>query len=326
MPKISVPRPPTSQQRSATNSIRGLVVAPERHRAVHHDRDRQQERRDQVEEEQRVVHRRGKLHERAEVLLEARVGHRGGVHARPPRPPPSDASPATAPSIAMRWSPRESIVPPRSGEPSPRTTKPSSVASMSAPRPRRPSTTPAIRSDSFRRSSSAPRTTVSPVGERAEQRHQRAARRSPAAPRRGSTTVPSSGPEATSSSPTGSSAASRARLLEVADDHGAHPLGDAEEAGAGPVEAHVLRPPPASRARAIAAATMNAADDGSPGTHDLVELELVHLRRPSAAGRRCSNGTRARRRRRSVWSRLGARLDHRGRARGQHARRSARTT
>ena len=88
---------------------------------------------------------------------------------RRPRRPPSRrprrrsrlASPATAPSIASRWSPWASIVPPRS-PPVPRTAKPSAVASMSAPSPRRPSTTVAIRSDSFSRSSCAPSTTVSP--------------------------------------------------------------------------------------------------------------------------------------------------------------------
>src|SRR5947209_7882753 len=75
--------------------------------------------------------------------------------------PSREASPATAPSMARRWSPAQSRSPPRS-PPVPETTKPSSCASIRAPSPRRPSTTPAMRSDSLTRSSPAPRTTVSP--------------------------------------------------------------------------------------------------------------------------------------------------------------------
>ena len=76
----------------------------------------------------------------------------------------------------------------------------------------------------------------------------------------------------------------------------------------------------------IAAATMNAADDGSPGTHDLVELELVDLRRPSAAGRRARTARARARSSRSVWSRLGAGSVTRRRAGRRSSRRSARTT
>ena len=78
-----------------------------------------------------------------------------------------------APSMAMRWSPRASIVPPASGVPSPRTTKPSAVSSMSAPSAWRASTTASMRSDSLWRSSSAPLTTVSPLGERTEEGNER---------------------------------------------------------------------------------------------------------------------------------------------------------
>ena len=120
---------------------------------------------------------------------------------------------------------------------------------MSAPRPRSPSTTAAIRFDSLKRSSSAPRTTVSPSANAPEQRHQRqlvdrerhllglhlgALER-----RRGHVELADR-----------LAVALAAGLLEVAQDHGAHALGDAEEAGAGPVEPHVPRPPRASRARA----------------------------------------------------------------------------
>jgi amidase len=70
----------------------------------------------------------------------------GDPYAAPPLP--GEARPATAPSIAIRWSPAASIRPPRSA-PVPATAKPSSRASISAPRPRNPSTTVAIRSDSL---------------------------------------------------------------------------------------------------------------------------------------------------------------------------------
>ncbi len=61
------------------------------------------------------------------------------------------------------------------------------------------------------------------------------------------------------------------------------------------------REPPTS----VAAATMKAADDGSPGTtisSSSSSSTLDTVSRRSA----CSNGTRARRSSRSVWSRLGA--------------------
>src|SRR5215207_5969149 len=116
--------------------------------------------------------------------------------------PSREASPAMAPSMASRWSPCESIVPPRS-PPVPRTAKPSSLASMSAPRPRRPSTTVAIRSDSLTRSSPAPRTTVSPS---AKQPSSATSGSSSIASgtSSASTVVPRSGPCATSRSLTGS--------------------------------------------------------------------------------------------------------------------------
>ena len=55
----------------------------------------------------------------------------------------------------------------------PRTTKPSSVASMSAPRPRRPSTTVAIRSDSLTLELLGAGDDRLALGEAAEQRDQR---------------------------------------------------------------------------------------------------------------------------------------------------------
>ena len=80
----------------------------------------------------------GKLHERAEVLLEPGVRHRGGVHpdhldALLGRQPGHRAE-HRHPVVAARLDRRR----PLSGEPSPRTTKPSSVASMSAPEAAQP--------------------------------------------------------------------------------------------------------------------------------------------------------------------------------------------
>ena len=120
----------------------------------------------------------------------------------------------------------------------------------------------------------------------------------------GSTTVPSSGPAATSSSPIGSSPA-------------CVPGGSRSPTITAPIRSAIRRKPvrvqfsPTSftttrepRTR-IAAATMKAADDGSPGTRtpsiSSSSTEAIFSRSPS-----CSNGTRAPRRKRSVWSRLGA--------------------
>ena len=119
--------------------------------------------------------------------------------------PRREARPAIAPSIAIRWSPRESSSPP-SSPPPPRTANPSGVASMSAPSARSPSTTPAIRSDSFTRSSSAPRTTVSPSAKQ-PRRATSGSSSIASGTSAGSTVVPSSGAWAMSSSPTGSSVA-----------------------------------------------------------------------------------------------------------------------
>ena len=170
-----------------------------------------------------------------------------------------------APSIASRWSPRESIVPPRSGEPSPRTAKPSSVSSMSAPSPRRPSTTRAMRSDSLKRSSPAPRTTVSP-----------------------SAKAPSSATSVSSSIASGTSSRLDDGALERGSSHvqladrlrrsDSVPGSSRSPTITAPMRSAMrkkpvrvqLRPTSLTTTRepgtSVAAATMNAADEGSPGT------------------------------------------------------------
>ena len=88
--------------------------------------------------------------------------------------PSRETRPAIAPSIAIRWSPRASNVPPpRIRDGTPRTVNPSGVARMWAPRLRRPSTTASIRSVSFARSSAAPRSDAVAVGVHREQREER---------------------------------------------------------------------------------------------------------------------------------------------------------
>ena len=68
----------------------------------------------------------------------------------------------------------------------------------------------------------------------------------------------------------------RTRLLEVADDHCAHALGDAVEARAGPVQAHV----PHDHTRTAHQNRSGHNECGRrriPWLDDVVELELVHL-------------------------------------------------
>ncbi len=133
-----------------------------------------------------------------------------------------------------------------------------------------------------------------------------------------STTVPSSADEATSSSPTGSSIGLALRLLGVAEDHRSHPLGDAEEAGAGPVEAHVADHHP------------RAADQHRRGHHerrrrgiaghrDLVDLELVHRRHGHARAVALEGHPRSAHQALGVVA-AGRGIDDRGGAGGQHPR------
>ena len=106
-------------------------------------------------------------------------------HPRPRSPhldPVARARPATAPSIASRWSPRRVDACRRAARRCPPIMKPSGAASIRAPSPRSPSTTVVMRSDSLRRSSSAPCTTCAPPRTRRAARRA-AARRSRAGPR-----------------------------------------------------------------------------------------------------------------------------------------------
>ena len=176
---------------------------------------------------------------------------------------------------------------------------------MSAPSPRRPSTTARdpVRLLEPQLGGAAHHGLA--VGERAEQRHQRqlvdgqrhlvrahlGALERPPRPRRArrrgsvSVSVPGSSSSHTTTAPMRSAIRKKAVRVQ-------------------------LRPMPETTTRepgtSMAAATTKAADEGSPGHHHLVELDLVHLRRRSAGRPRASNGTRARRSMRSVWSRLGA--------------------
>jgi hypothetical protein len=58
-------------------------------------------------------------------------------------------------------------------------------------------------------------------------------------------------------------------------------------------------------ATSVAAATMNAADEGSPGTASTSPSSSSSTWRTVERRPSCSKGTRARRSSRSVWSRLG---------------------
>ena len=254
---------------------------------------------------------------------------------RTPRRPPSrrprrlrcDASPATAPSIAMRWSPcgvdraaaqRRAVA----------AHDEAVVGSPRCPRPapRRPSTTPAIRSDSLRRSSSAPAHDRLALGEARRAAPRASARRSRAGPPPARRRCPRAAPTATSSSPTGSSSGSVPGSSRSPTITAPMRSRDPEEAGARPVQSDVRRPPRASRGTSVAAATMNAADEGSPGT------TISSSSSSSTCATRASAARRARTARargaacRSVWSRLGRRLGDASSSRRRASRRSARTT
>ena len=218
----------------------------------------------------------------------------------------------------MRWSPCASMVPPSMPVP-PCTTKPSSVASMSAPSPFRPSTVAAMRSRLLHPQLLRRRvTTVSPSAKQ-----------------------PSSATSGSSSIASGTSSASTVVRLERG-------LGDVDVADrlGGPAaradRPRARRSPPRPCARAIrkkpvrvqfsaipeittrafgtmqAAAAMKAALEGSPGTSTRSSsssstCEILTVR-PSR-----SNGARARARMRSVWSRESSRLGDRRLAGREHA-------
>ena len=177
---------------------------------------------------------------------------------------------------------------------------------MSAPRPRRPSTTVAIRSDSFSAQLLRALDDRLALGEAAEQRDERQlvdrerdlvgghARADERAVR-----------DVELAHRLGVGRGARRGLLEVAEQHGAHALEDAEEADAGPVRRHPLDHEP----RAGDEHGGGGVEGGRgrvAGDVDRVERELVLARDRDARRRRA----RCRRRRaassRSVWSRLGS--------------------
>ena len=148
--------------------------------------------------------------------------------------PSRETSPATAPSIAIRWSPRASIPPPRSRVGTPRTVKPSSVAADVRRRALRSAVDHRLDPVGLLRAQ---------LGRAAERRCRRArapraarraaARRRAAAPRRLRSSSPTSSAERTSRSPAGSPPI-RAPVED--GDARAHPLEHVEQAGAARVE------------------------------------------------------------------------------------------
>ena len=111
---------------------------------------------------------------------------------------------------------------------------------MSAPRPRSPLTTVAMRSDSLTRSSAAPRTTVSPSAKQPISAT-RGSSSMASGTSSASTVVASMGPWPTSRSQTGSAGGKGTGLLDLPDDDRSHPLQDAQEAGARPVDPDPLQ-------------------------------------------------------------------------------------
>ena len=191
----------------------------------------------------------------------AKPGYETAAASNPRTSTPSfDASPAIAPSIASRWSPAASSVPPRTPL-APSTAKPSAVASIATPRAASPATTVAIRSDSLCRSSPAPRTSVLPSA------------KAPSSPTSGSssirsgtsapsTTVPTSRACDTVRSATGSprstGPSSSSMLAPILCMTAMIPV----RVGLTPTARSLTRDPGTS----VAATTKKAAEDRSPGT------------------------------------------------------------
>ena len=183
-----------------------------------------------------------RLHRGREVVGEPRIGDVGGLHAH-------DLHALAGGEAGDRAQQREAVIAvglhPPAAQPARAAHHEAVVkASMSAPRPRRPSTTVAMRSDSLTRSSPAPRTTVSPSAKqpsRATSGSSSIASGTSSA----STVVPSIGPEETSRSQTGSSAANAPGGLEIADHDRPHPL---QRSRRNPVRVQ-LTPTPSSTSR-----------------------------------------------------------------------------
>ena len=160
-----------------------------------------------------------------------------------------------------------------------------------------------MRSDSLTRSSSASRTTVSPSA-KAPSSATSVSSSIASGTSSGPTSVPSSGAEATSSSPTGSLSASvpgSSRSPRITAPMRSAIRRKPVRVQLSPTSSSTTREPGTS----VAAATTKAAEEGSPGTTISSSSSSSTWETVSAAPSR-SNGTRARRSRRSVWSRLGA--------------------
>ena len=164
----------------------------------------------------------------------SRAGRRNRGSLLPPtrrprsRTPSRETRPAIAPSIAIRWSPRLSTVPPRSRVGTPRTRKPSGVARMCAPSARSASVVVSIRSVSFARSSSAPRTTLSPCAIEASE-----AKSGSSSTSSGTSAASIVGRDQLGERTSRSATGSPPTVAAVVDgDPRAHPLEDVEEAGA----------------------------------------------------------------------------------------------
>ena len=177
-------------------------------------------------------------HQATQIVGERRVGDRRGLEALAPRRPSREAMPATAPSIAMRWSPARVDACRRAALRRLRPRNRPGAASIRAPSPRRPSTTVVTRSDSLRRSSSAPRTIVVPSA-KAPSSATSGSSSIASGTSSGSTSVPRSRAERTTRSATGSPPASRARSTSTSP-----PIRSStrRKPGPGRVHAHSAQP------------------------------------------------------------------------------------
>ena len=243
---------------------------------------------------------------RSRSVVELREGD-GRARRRPrSRVSPSAARAATARAMAMRWSPCERTAAPRSGRP-PWMTKPSGRSSTSAPIRARPSTSAAMRSLSLTRSSAAPVTRERALGVRGGhgqdghlvdegRQHRRRARPSRAAAR---------------SAPRSSPPAPGPRCDDAGLDRRA-PIARSTSRNA---VRRGFRSTPSMRTsesgRMSAATTRKAALETSPGHVTSRTQRQAAGARSSARARHARRATPKAGSRRSVWSRLGARLEHR---------------
>ena len=190
---------------------------------------------------------------------------------------------------------------------------------MSAPRPRRPSTTVAIRSDSLSAQLLGAGDDRLALGEAAEQRDQRElVDRERDLVRLDDRADERAGGDVELADRLVARDLAAPRRLEVADDDGAHPLGDPDEPGAGPVRAHVGDHDPRAldedrrgdveRGRRRVARHVDAPSSSS-------SCWVSAIRSPSRRDAHAGAGEQALG---VVAARLG--LDHRRRPRGQQAR------